>query len=631
MKNIVVGILAHVDAGKTTLSEALLFNSGTIRSLGRVDSKNTFLDNYFLEKDRGITIFSKQALLQNGITLIDTPGHIDFACEMERALNVMDCAILLINALDGVQSHTKTLWSLLQQYKIPTLIFVNKMDMAQNSKDVILQNLRNVFCAEILNFENMDDNFFEDVASCDEKLLEKYINQNTISNEEIKKIVMQQKVFPCIFGSALKLQNIQKLVDTLATFFSSKNTLNDFAAYVYKISRDKQNNRLTHLKILGGSLKAKENFFDEKINEIRIYSGDKFESVKEVFAGELCTVTGLKSSKAGMVYGDAEKIIPFNFESVLMYSVIPPKEIDSTKLLDILRELEDEMPEIKVEYMDQTKEVCIRLMGEVQTQVIKELIKQKYQIEISFGEGRIAYKETIKKTVVGIGHYEPLRHYAEVQLQLSPLPIGSGLKFITDLRVDELDTNWQRLILTHLKEKNHIGVLTGSPITDIEIRLLAGKAHLKHTEGGDFRQATYRAIRHGLMKSESVLLEPFYKYQVTVPENCMGRVMSDFERMHGSCFLKNNISGFVTLEGRVPVATSKNYANDLRIFSKGQGVISFVIDGYDVCHNELEVIQNIGYDANQDSENPAFSVFCSHGSGFAVPWEQVDNYKHIKL
>lgn len=633
MAKLITGILAHVDAGKTTLSEALLFQSGAIRNLGRVDSKNAFLDNNAIERQRGITIFSKQAVLNEKITLIDTPGHVDFSAEMERTLSVLDAAILLINASDGIQSHTKTLWSLLNQYDIPAVIFVNKMDMPDTNRELLLSKLKEGFSSAIIDFGKERQNtesFFEEIAGCDDSLMEKYLNGEKISDEDVAEVIKSRKIFPCIFGSALKLSETDTLFDLLNSRFTAKKTSENTGCIVYKISKDRQNNRLTHLKVTGGVLKVKEQLEDEKINEIRIYSGEKFESVKEVHAGEICTVTGLKNSFAGKVYGCADFSGSYKMEPALIYSVIPPEEIDTPKMLQIMREMEEELPELKVDYSEAASEIRVMLMGEVQTEVITQLLQERYDIKIRFGEGRIAYRETIEEAVVGVGHYEPLRHYAEVQLQLTPLPRGSGMKFISELSVDLLDTNWQRLILTHLKEKQHIGVLTGSPITDIEIRVIAGKAHLKHTEGGDFRQSTYRAIRHGLMQAKSVLLEPVYYYEITVPEANTGRVMSDLERMHGTCSLSDSSAGFSTLCGTAPVATMKNYINEVRAFTKGQGTLSLSMNGYQLCHNQQEIIDAVKYDAEADLENPSSSVFCSHGAGFVVPWNEVHNYKHIK-
>lgn len=635
MAKLITGILAHVDAGKTTLSEALLFHDGAIRKLGRVDSKDAFLDNDKIERDRGITIFSKQAQLNEKITLIDTPGHVDFSAEMERTLSVLDAAILLINASDGIQSHTKTLWSLLNQHKIPTVIFVNKMDMPDTNQEQLLQKLKAGLSENIVDFSKSarsNPDFFEKVAAGDDVLTEMFLNGQNDFETELSNAICRRTVFPCLFGSALKLQGIDELLSILNDFVvpPDYSALKDFGCIVYKISKDRLNNRLTHLKVTGGVLKVKAELEGEKANEIRVYSGEKWESVKEVSAGEICTVTGLKNSFAGKTYGAAPDGLCTQLEPALIYSVLPPPEVDVTRMLHIMRELEEELPEIMVEYSENTKEICVRLMGQVQTEVIQQLLQERYKIAVSFGEGRIAYKETILEPVIGVGHYEPLKHYAEVHLKMSPLPPGSGLCFACNLSVDVLDTNWQRLILTHLKEKIHVGVLTGSPITDMKIEVTAGRAHLKHTEGGDFRQATYRAVRHGLMHADSVLLEPFYLYEIVVPENCTGRVMNDMEKMHGTCSIDESGSGFVTLSGNVPVATAKNYMNEVRAYTKGLGTLSLSLGGYQKCHNQEEIVKQSGYNPEADFENPSSSVFCSHGAGFNVPWNEVNDYRHIK-
>jgi len=630
---LITGILAHVDAGKTTLSESLLYTTGTIRNLGRVDNKDAFLDHNFIERQRGITIFSKQANLNGKITLIDTPGHIDFSAETERTLSVLDAAILLINASDGIQSHTKTSWSLLQQYKIPTVLFVNKMDMPDTDKAALLNKLQKGLSPAVTDFSKdflFSADFNEQVSGLDDSLMEKYLNEITPEPGDISRLVSERKLFPCIFGSALKLQGVQELLEILDSYFTVPEYKREPGCIVYKISKDKQNNRLTHLKITGGVLKVKDFLEEEKVNEIRVYSGEKYEQVKEIGAGDVCTVTGLKNSFAGKAYGIAKGVSSYKIEPALIYSVIIPEGIDVPKMLGIMRELEEELPEIKVEYSEQTEEIFVMLMGQVQTEVIRELVSEKYKINIDFGEGRIAYKETILEPVTGVGHYEPLKHYAEVHLRLKPLPRGSGMRFVSNISVDELDTNWQRLILTHLKEKKHAGVLTGSPITDMEIEVIAGRAHLKHTEGGDFRQSTYRAIRHGLMYAKSVLLEPVYSYEAVIPEACTGRFMTDMEKMHGNFSLEESSEGFSILKGKVPVSTMKNYLNEMRAYTKGQGTLSLTVCGYDLCHNEKEVIEERNYNPDADLANPSSSVFCAHGAGFVVKWDEVNNYKHLK-
>ena len=636
MSRLITGIIAHVDAGKTTLSEALLYECGAIRQIGRVDSKNAFLDNNAIERERGITIFSKQAVLNDKITLIDTPGHVDFSAEMERTLSVLDCAIFLINACDGVQSHTKTLWALLEKLNIPTLIFVNKMDMPDTDKERILECLRQSLSQNVVDFSpefRTSESFFDAVAGCDDGLAEKFLEGTNPTDSDIKKAIRDRNVFPCLFGSALKLEGIAELKGVLEHYFESPFTVQGttgFGCIAYKVSRDKQGTRLTHLKITGGVLKVKDFIGDEKVNEIRIYSGEKYESVKEVSVGEVCTVTGLKLSKAGATYGACHIQLSQTVEGALVYSVIIPPEIDEQAMLGILRTLEEEIPELNVSYNRETHEISLVLMGEVQTEVVRGLLKERYNLDVNFGEGKISYKETIAAAVVGVGHYEPLKHYAEAHVQLTPLRRGEGLRYVSELSVDVLDENWQRLILTHLQEKQHLGVLTGSPVTDIEFRVVAGRAHLKHTEGGDFREATYRAVRHGLMKAKSVLLEPVYRFEITVPDTNIGRVMSDVERMQGSCAISDSQSGLTTVSGRCSVATMKNYVTELRSFTKGQGTISLLLDGYEPCHNQEEVISQIGYNAEADSANPASSVFCSHGAGYVVDWKEVDAHKHIK-
>ncbi|MCQ2982226.1 MAG: TetM/TetW/TetO/TetS family tetracycline resistance ribosomal protection protein [Treponemataceae bacterium] len=641
MAPVITGILAHVDAGKTTLSEALLYTGGAIRTMGRVDSKNSFLDNNRVERDRGITVFAKQAQLNDHITLIDTPGHVDFLAEIQRSLCVLDAAILLINAGDGIQSTTRTLWSLLQSYKIPVIIFVNKMDMAGTDRSQLLTRLKETFSPYIIDYTDIpagslassDPDFLEEIASSNETLLETFLDTGNLTDNDIKSAISSRSVFPCIFGSALKMQGIDTLLSLLDTAIVPRQYPSYFGAIAYKISKDRQGNRLTHLKVLGGTLHVKDALDEEKANEIRIYSGEKFQSVKEAAAGSVCTVTGLKNSYAGKTWGNTSVLAKETgpkAEPALVYTVHYPSEVSDSSMLHLLQELEEEIPELAVSYTEATKQFQVKLMGQIQTEILTQLVKERYGIDISFGEGKIAYRETIASPVMGVGHYEPLRHYAEVHLKLSPLPRGSGMQFESNLSVDVLDTNWQRLIMTHLQEKQHAGVLTGSPITDIKIEVAAGAAHLKHTEGGDFRQSTYRAIRHGLMQAENLLLEPFYEYDITVPENCTGRVMADMQKMAGTCELTENRGGFATMTGRVSVKEAQNYMNEVRAFTKGQGSLSFTPAGYDLCHNADEVLKEFAYNPDADLENPASSVFCSHGAGFTVPWQEVRNYQHIK-
>lgn len=633
MSKLITGILAHVDAGKTTLSESLLYKSGAIRTLGRVDAKDAFLDHNSIERQRGITIFSKQANLSDKITLIDTPGHVDFGAEMERTLAVLDCAILLINASNGIQSHTRTLWNLLESYKVPTVIFVNKMDLPDTNREALLAKLQKGLSSGVVDFSReciSSKDFNEQISGLDYELLEKYLSGDVPEREDISRLVSERKLFPCLFGSALKLEGIDELLEVLGTYFTVPQGKEEFGALVYKISTDSQGNRLTNLKVTGGTLKVKEYLGEEKINEIRIYNGEKFEQVTEVGAGELCTVVGLKDSFAGKAYGAAPAVTDYKLEPALIYAVNIPEGLDETKMLQILHRLEEELPEIHVEYSEQEHEIHVMLMGVVQTEVIKTILQERYGIDVNFGEGRIAYKETILEPVVGVGHYEPLKHYAEVHLKMSPLPCGSGMHFVCNLSVEQLDTNWQRLILTHLQEKTHVGVLTGSPLADMEIEVIAGRNHLKHTEGGDFRQSTYRAVRQGLMHAKSVLLEPIYAYEAVVPNLCVGHFMGDLNKMHGTCVLDETSEDFSTLHGKVPVSTMQNYLNDLRAYTKGQGVLSMCVCGYEPCYNQDEVVAERGYNPDADQANPSSSIFCAHGAGFLVPWNMVSEYQDIR-
>lgn len=656
MKRITAGIVAHVDAGKTTLSEALLYGSGAIRKLGRVDDGNSCLDTDDIERARGITIYSKQARLplvpfvsggNEELLLIDTPGHVDFSAEMERTLCALDVAVLLINASDGIQAHTRTLWKLLEKRGIPVIIFVNKMDMPDTDKESLLTKLQTGLSSSVVDFsslpeeagtvplEKSDDmplcsDALEAVAATDESLVERFLESGAISCSDTAYAVQARKVFPCIFGSALRLEGTGRLMNLISSFVEPSAVSDSFGAMVYKVSRDRQGTRLTHLKVTGGVLKVRDMLGDEKINEIRLYTGEKYESVKELPAGDVCVVTGLKSTRAGMVFGSCPDQSPAVMEPALSYSVILPEGKDVASMLPLFREIEEESPELKVCYNRESAEITMMLMGEIQTEVIVQLMKERYGITVAFGEGKVAYRETVEEPVEGTGHYEPLRHYAEVHVRLVPLERGAGLRYSCNLSVDVLDTNWQRLILTHLQEKEHIGILTGSPLADVEYQVTAGRAHLKHTEGGDFRQSTYRAVRHALMHSKSILLEPWYSYEIVVPETCTGRVMADMDRKSGTCCLEESRGGFSVLCGEVPVACMMNYMNELRMFTKGQGTMNLTLSGYKRCHNEKEVIEKTGYDPEADLENPASSVFCSHGAGFVVPWQEVNDYRHIK-
>ena len=644
MKNIVMGILAHVDAGKTTLSESMLYLSGTVRKLGRVDHKDAFLDTYALERDRGITIFSKQAVFSLGnkkVTLLDTPGHVDFSAEMERTLQVLDYAVLVISGADGVQGHTETLWKLLKFYEIPTFIFINKMDQQGTDKEALLLELKERLDESCICFEESKGSTtgelraetLEELAMTDEKILDYFMENESIPKEDICRLIKERKVFPCYFGSALKLEGVQELLFGFEQYMESYTGTEEFGAKVFKISRDDKGERLTFLKVTGGKLIVKMPINkEEKVNQIRIYSGAKYETVNEVEAGGVCAVTGLVSSHIGQGFGvEKGTAAPF-LEPVLTYQIILPDGVDTTKVLRELKQLEEEEPLLNIVWNPTLEEIHVQLMGEVQTEILKTMIAQRFHLDVEFGTGKIVYKETIKKPVIGVGHYEPLRHYAEVHLKMEPLEAGSGLVFDTDCSEDVLDRNWQRLILTHLQEREHPGVLTGSPVTDMKITLVAGRAHLKHTEGGDFRQATYRAVRQGLKSAESVLLEPWYSFVLEVPSEQVGRAMSDIGQMSGSFEgpEAEDKQGLVRLTGTAPASNMRDYQKDVWAYTKGRGRITFTLKGYEPCHNAEEVIEQIGYDSERDIENPTGSVFCAHGAGFLVKWDEVPEYMHIK-
>ncbi len=635
MSKKVIGILAHVDAGKTTLSEALLYETGNIRKLGRVDNKDCFLDTNSYERERGITIFSKIARLNfedREFVLVDTPGHVDFSGEMERVLDVLDTAILLINASDGVQAHTKTVWKLLSARHIPTFIFVNKMDLLYNNREKILENIRKELSKETIDFSDTEtEAFFEDVATGSESLLEEYMENLSISDESIKSAIASGEIFPCFFGSALKQTGVKEFLNGLLRFSPKQQVGNDFGAICYKITKDKTGNRLVHLKITGGSLKVKDTLLNEKVNEIRLYSGDKYESVGVVTAGDICAVTGIKDIKQGDRIGNAKKGLPSAVEPVLTYAVKYPDDVDCISMHNYLLEIEEEEPGLKVEFNEETKDIYVHLMGEVQTEILTRQIEDRYNIKVSFGNGRILYKETINNIVEGVGHFEPLRHYAEVHLRMEPLEQGMGLVFESEVDVDLLALNWQRLIMTHLSERVHKGVLTGSPITDMKITLVSGRAHLKHTEGGDFRQATYRAVRQGLMMAESVLLEPFYFYELVVPDSAVGRAMTDIDRMWGNSTVSESSNGRTVLTGTAPVATLNGYAKEVLAYTKGQGSLSLSLAGFEPCHNTEEVLAARHYSPENDLKNPCDSVFCSHGAGTVIPWYEVYEHMHLPL
>lgn len=640
MKNIVMGILAHVDAGKTTLSESMLYLSGTVRKLGRVDHKDAFLDTYALERDRGITIFSKQAVFSLGnkkVNLLDTPGHVDFSAEMERTLQVLDYAVLVISGADGVQGHTETLWKLLKLYNIPTFIFINKMDQQGTDQAALLSELKERLDEGCIAFGKEESTeTLEELAMTDEKVLDYFMEHESIRKEEICRLIQERRVFPCYFGSALKLEGVQELLYGFERYMEPYTGAEEFGAKVFKISRDDKGERLTFLKVTGGKLVVKMpvNLVDkeEKVNQIRIYSGAKYETVNEVEAGGVCAVTGLVSSYIGQGFGvEKGTAAPF-LEPVLTYQMILPDGADTTKVLRELKQLEEEEPLLNIVWNPALEEIHVQLMGEVQTEILKTMIAERFHLDVEFGTGKIVYKETIKNSVVGVGHYEPLRHYAEVHLKMEPLETGSGLVFDADCSEDVLDRNWQRLILTHLQEREHPGVLTGSPITDMKITIVAGRAHLKHTEGGDFRQATYRAVRQGLKSAESILLEPWYSFVLEVPSDQVGRAMSDIGQMNGSFEgpEAEDKQGMVRLTGTAPASEMRDYQREVWAYTKGRGRITFTLKGYEPCHNAEEVIEQIGYDSERDIDNPTGSVFCAHGAGFLVKWDEVPEYMHIK-
>lgn len=642
MKKLAVGILAHVDAGKTTLSEAMLYTAGAIRKLGRVDHKNAFLDTDSQERARGITIFSKQAELTYqdlNMMLLDTPGHVDFSTEMERTLRVLDYAVLVISGKDGVQGHTITLWKLLKQYGIPVFLFINKMDLEGTDRTALLEELKHSLDDGCIDFADLQ-NIEEQAAMCDEALLEEYLETGCVKGESLIKGIQRRTLFPCYFGSALKMEGVEAFLTGINRYTQAKSYPKEFAARVYKITRDSQGARLTHMKLTGGILRVKDTLScgtkegdpenrKEKVDQIRFYSGEKYRTGEQAVAGDICAVTGLTETYAGQGLGKERGRGEALLEPALIYTVKPEGEVDIHEAYLKLRQLEEEDPQLHLIWNKQTKEIQIQLMGEVQLEILKNLIKQRFGMETAFGSGRISYKETIAEPVVGAGHFEPLRHYAEVHLLLEPGSRGSGLVFDTACSEDVLDRNWQRLIMTHLQEREHPGVLAGAPITDMKITILTGRAHLKHTEGGDFRQATYRAIRQGLRKAQSLLLEPWYEFRLEVPAELVGRAMSDIQKMGGS-FEPPKPSGEQSiLEGRAPVSEMKDYGTSVNSYTKGHGRLSQRVCGYEICHNQEQVLAEIGYDAEHDIENPADSVFCAQGAGFNVKWDEVDSHLHL--
>lgn len=638
MKKIVIGILAHVDSGKTTLSEALLYQSGSISRLGRVDHKNSFLDTFSLERDRGITIFSKQAVFRYNdteFTLLDTPGHVDFSAETERTLQVLDYAVLVISASDGIQSHTQTLWKLLSKYNVPCFIFINKMDLDSADKARVLTELKTKFSDGCIDFgSSSNSEFYESIALCDEKLLNQYYENEQINKEDIIACIHQRKIFPCMFGSALKLNGVEEFLECLYSYTQMPEYGSEFAGKVYKISEDK-GQRLTFLKVTGGSLKVKEilksvkNENSEKVNQIRIYSGDKFTAIDEAAAGTVCAVTGITFTRPGDGLGaEASTGMPV-LEPVLTYRLELPDTIDAHTALEKMKILEAEDPQLKVVWNERLGEIQVQLMGDIQLEVLETIIAERFGINASFGKGNIIYKETIADTVEGVGHFEPLRHYAEVHLIMKPAKRDSGIVFRTDCKEDLLDKNWQRLILTHLYEKTHIGVLTGSPITDMEITLVSGKAHAKHTEGGDFRQATYRAVRQGLRSANSILLEPIYEYTLEVPTENIGRAITDIQRMYGTFNTPETMGDFSVICGTAPVSTMYDYSREVVQYTHGKGRLICTLKGYEPCHNADEVIEEMGYNCDGDTDNPCDSIFCSHGAGYNVKWNEVKSHMHL--
>lgn len=645
-KKLVIGILAHVDAGKTTLSESMLYQSGSIRKLGRVDKGDAFLDTYELERERGITIFSKQAQLSIDdlqITLLDTPGHVDFSAEMERTLQVLDYAILVISGADGVQGHTETLWKLLERYHIPIFLFINKMDQNGTDEAALMNELKKRLDENCVDFSQTDtDELNESIAMCSEALLEQYLESGEIEDTQIRNLIRKRNLFPCYFGSALKVTGVDEFMRGIMNYteVATESEEAKFGAKVYKISRDNQGNRLTYIKVTSGCLKVKdllsgrdrrkEKDWEEKINQIRIYSGAKFETVNQAERGMICAVTGLSQTYPGEGLGiERDSDIPI-LEPILTYQIQLPEDCEVHSMLEKLRQLEEEEPLLHIIWNEKLGEIYAQIMGEVQIEVLKSLIWERFHVRIEFGKGNIVYKETIRQPVEGIGHFEPLRHYAEVHLLLEPAEAGTGLHFFSNCSQDTLDLNWQRLILTHLEEKEHCGVLTGSAITDMHITLTTGKAHQKHTEGGDFRQATYRAVRQGLKKAESILLEPYYSYRLEVPADMVGRAMTDIQRMSGSFDTPLQDGEIAILTGSAPVVTMRDYQTEVISYTKGRGRLSCTLEGYKPCHNQEEVVKEVGYDSERDLDNPTGSVFCAHGAGFVVKWDEVENYMHLQ-
>ena len=639
-KQIVLGILAHVDSGKTTLSEAMLYRAGVTRRLGRVDHKDAFLDTDALEKARGITIFSKQALLTAGgtdITLLDTPGNVDFSTETERTLQVLDYAVLVVSGTDGVQSHTETLWRLLRRYHVPTFVFVNKMDLPGMERQELLAQLNRRLGEGFVDFGAEQADRDEALALCDENLMDRMLDAGQLQDADLIPAIARRHVFPCWFGAALKLEGVDALLDGLDRYTRPAPALEAFGAKVFKVSQDEQGARLTWLRVTGGELKVKAQLtgeadgelWAEKANQLRLYSGAKYTLTEAIGPGQVCAVTGLTKARPGEGLGaERDSDLPV-LEPVLSYQVLLPEGADVHAALGKLHRLEEEEPQLHVVWNETLGEIHVQLMGEIQLEVLRSLLAERFGLTVEFGPGGILYKETITEPMEGVGHYEPLRHYAEVHLKLEPLPRGSGMQFAADCREEVLDKNWQRLVLTHLEEKQHLGVLTGSPLTDVKITLIAGRAHLKHTEGGDFRQATYRAVRQGLMLAKSQLLEPWYAFRLEVPAENIGRAMSDIQRMEGTFDPPESGEETAVLTGFAPVSTMRSYPMEVVSYTRGRGHLSLTLDGYRPCHNAQEVIAAIGYEPEHDLDNPADSVFCAHGAGFVVPWDQVRSHMHV--
>ena len=619
---------------KTTLSEGLLYTGNVIRKPGRVDNQDAFLDTDKLERLRGITIFAKQAVIRTQhtyFTLLDTPGHVDFSAEMERTLAVLDYAVLVISGADGVQAHTKTVWKLLAQYNIPAFIFINKMDRQGTDRERLIDELQHKLSGCCIDFDEDKEQLYENLAMCDEPCMEEFLDRGVVDERTMSEAVRRRKVFPCIFGSALKLTNVDRLFELLDRYtIMPEYPKDEFGARVYKISRDEQDNRLTYLKVTSGLLKVRQIIGDDKAAQLRIYSGSRYETCDTVYPGMVCAVTGLGATYPGQALGCAVGNVHAVLEPVLDYRIKPIDDITPAKLLMYLKELEEEEPQLNIVWSEELAELHVKLMGEVQTEVLKSVIKDRFGVNAEFDEGSVVYKETVAGKSEGIGHFEPLRHYAEVHILIGPGERGSGITISSECREDILDRNWQRLIMTHLAEREHKGVLTGSVLTDIHFTLLTGRAHQKHTEGGDFRQAVYRAVRQGLMKAENVLLEPYYSFTLELPQTYLGRAMTDVERMYGKCDPPQLIDGRAILTGRAPVATMRNYQRDVNAYTGGEGHLTLFSDGYDMCHNPEEVIAQKMYDADADTANPSSSVFCAHGSGFIVPWNEVEDYMHLE-